>query len=149
MASTFSTTGEPLSRTKARKQAAKDAREQERQKIREDKRRLRDLRFQIERFPVPAGAAGVKFWQEFLELHDQHGKEGSVELYWGLMPKWDQFQLSRGGFPCPNNMRDDDAPTLSLTHRQVADVLARAARHPLTVEADAVLQAMHLEAGTV
>jgi len=144
MTSTFSTSAEPLSRTKARKQAAKDARELERQKLREAKRELRDSRYEIEHFPIAGGAAGVEFWQNFLALHAEHGKEGEVELYWGLMVKWDRFQLGRGGFPCPDEFRPDGSPRPSVTHQQVAAVLNRAARHPLTVEAEAVLQAAQL-----
>jgi hypothetical protein len=144
MTSTFDTSAEPLTRTKARKQAAKDAREQERQKLREAKRELRDSRYEIEHFPIAGGAAGVEFWQNFLALHAEHGKEGQVELYWGLMVRWDQFQLGRGGFPCPNDLRPTGSPRPSVTHQQVASVLDRAARHPLTVKAETVLQAAQL-----
>ena len=60
------------------------------------------------------------------------------------MVKWDQFQLGRGGFPCPSELRPAGSPRPSVNHQRVADVLNRAARHPLTVKAEAVLQAAQL-----
>jgi hypothetical protein len=146
--STFSTTAEPLTRTKARKQAAKDSRKEERDLIRDQKRQLRDLRYIAEKQTIPADLA-ADFWQQLIELQREHGKEGTTEFYWSLVPRWEQVQLSRGGGLCPDDLKPANAPRLTETHKRVAAALERASRNSRTVDAAQVLQAWAMEDGTV
>jgi hypothetical protein len=148
MTSTFSTTAEPLSRTKARKQAAKDARKEERDQIRDQKRQLRDLRYIAEHQTIPADLA-QEFWQQLIQLQHEHGKEGTTEFWWAIVPKWEQIQLGRGGGLCPDSMRPANAPSLSETHKRVAAALERASRNTRTLDVSQVLQAWALEDGTL
>lgn len=148
MASTFSTTAEPLSRTKARKQAAKDSRKEERDLIRDQKRQLRDLRYIAERQTIPADLA-ADFWQQLIQLQHEHGKEGTTEFWWALVPKWEQIQLGRGGGLCPDDLKPANAPRLTETHKRVAAALERASRNTRTLDASQVLQAWALEDGTL
>lgn len=148
MTSTFSTSAEPLSRTKARKQAAKDARKEERDLIRNQKRQLRDLRYIAEHQTIPADLA-EEFWQQLIRLQHEHGKEGNTEFWWAIVPKWEQIQLGRGGGLCPDSMRPANAPSLSETHKRVAAALERASRNTRTLDASQVLQAWALEDGTI
>jgi hypothetical protein len=148
MSSTFDTSAPALSRTKGRKQAAKDARQEERDRIRDEKRQLRDLRFIAERQTIPADLA-ADFWQQLIQLQHQYGKEGTTEFWWALVPKWEQIQLSRGGGLCPDNLRPANAPSLTDTHKRVAAALERASHNSRTLDASQVLQAWALEDGTV
>jgi len=148
MASTFSTTAEPLSRTKARKHAAKDSRKEERDLIRNQKRQLRDLRYIAERQTIPADLA-ADFWQQLIQLQHEHGKEGTTEFWWALVPKWEQIQLGRGGGLCPDDLKPANAPRLTETHKRVAAALERASRNTRTLDASQVLQAWALEDGTL
>ena len=148
MTSTFSTTAEPLTRTKARKQAAKDARQAERDQIRDQKRQLRDLRYIAEHQTIPAAMA-AEFWQQLLQLQHEHGKEGTTGFWWALVPKWEQIQLSRGGGLCPDTMRPANAPSLTETHKRVAAALERASHNSRTLDASQVLQAWAMEDGNV
>ena len=148
MASTFSTTAEPLTRTNARKQAAKDSRKEERDLIRDQKRQLRDLRYIAERQTIPADLA-ADFWQQLIQLQHEHGKEGTTEFWWALVPKWEQVQLSRGGGLCPDDLKPANAPRLTDTHKRVAAALERASRNTRTLDASQVLQAWALEDGTL
>ena len=148
MSSTFSTTAEPLSRTKARKQAAKDSRKEERDLIRDQKRQLRDLRYIAERQTIPADLA-ADFWQQLIQLQHEHGKEGTTEFWWALVPKWEQIQLGRGGGLCPDDLKPANAPRLTETHKRVAAALERASRNTRTLDASQVLQAWALEDGTL
>jgi len=148
MSSTFSTTAEPLSRTKARKQAAKDSRKEERDLIRDQKRQLRDLRYIAERQTIPADLA-ADFWQQLIQLQHEHGKEGTTEFWWALVPKWEQIQLGRGGGLCPDDFKPANAPRLTETHKRVAAALERASRNTRTLDASQVLQAWALEDGTL
>lgn len=134
--------------TRERKQLAKDQREAERQQIRNEKRQLRDLRYMAATQAIPADLA-QQFWGDLATLQQMHGKEGHTEFWWGLVPRWEQFQLANGGATCPDDIKPANAPRITETHRQVAAALERAARHQLTVSADAVLQAWASEAGTV
>ena len=146
MSSTFSTRA--LTRTKARKQAAKDARKEERDLIRDQKRQLRDLRYIAEKQTIPADLA-ADFWQQLIDLQREHGKEGTTEFYWSLVPKWEQVQLNRGGGLCPDDLKPANAPRLTETHKRVAAALERASHNSRTVDAAQVLQAWAMEDGTV
>lgn len=137
-----------LTSSKERKQAAADARELLRQQIKDEKRDLRDLRFMVERHTVPADKAEA-FWGQLIQLQQQHGKEGHTEFWFALVPRWEQHQLSRGGALCPESLKPADAPRLTQTQLNVSAALERAAKHQLTVTADAVLQAWAIESGTV
>ena len=148
MTSTFSTSEPALTRTKARKQAAKDSRKEERDRIRDQKRQLRDLRYIAEKQTIPADLA-ADFWQQLIELQREHGKEGTTEFYWSLVPKWEQVQLSRGGGLCPDDLKPANAPRLTDTHKRVAAALERASRNSRTVDAAQVLQAWAMEDGTL
>ena len=148
MTSTFDTSAEPLTRTKARKQAARDARQAERDRIRDQKRQLRDLRYIAEHQTIPAAMA-QEFWQQLVQLQHRWGKEGTTEFWWSLVPRWEQIQLSRGGGLCPDTMRPANAPSLTETHKRVAAALERASHNSRTLDASQVLQAWALEDGTL
>ncbi len=141
-------TGGEWTTTRERKQLAKDAREAEREQLRNEKRQLRDLRYMVNTQPIPADCAAL-FWADLVKLQDLHGKEGLTEFWWGLVPGFDRYQLGSGGSPCPDDLRPANAPRITETHRQVAAAMERAARHQLTVSADAVLQAWASETGKV
>jgi len=146
--STFSTTAEPLTRTKARKQAAKDSRKEERDLIRDQKRQLRDLRYIAEKQTIPADLAAA-FWQQLVDLQREWGKEGTTEFFWSLVPRWEQIQLGRGGGLCPDDLKPVNAPRLTDTHKRVAAALERASHNSRTVDAAQVLQAWAMEDGTL
>ena len=148
MSSTFSTSEPALTRTKARKQAAKDSRKDERDLIRDQKRQLRDLRYIAERQTIPADLA-ADFWEQLIQLQHEHGKEGTTEFWWALVPKWEQVQLSRGGGLCPDDLKPANAPRLTEPHKRVAAALERASHNSRTVDAAQVLQAWAMEDGTV
>jgi hypothetical protein len=78
------------------KQLAADAREQERETIRLEKRMLRDLRWTAERSRLRESD-----WQDLLRLHQSYGKEGPNQLWLELIPYWSQSQRLNGGVPCP------------------------------------------------
>lgn len=84
---------------KERQQLARDAREQEREMTRQEKRALRDLRFCAERSTLSEAE-----WRDFLALHALHGKEGIRELWESLIPYWNQCQARNGGEPCPKDL---------------------------------------------
>lgn len=134
--------------TRERKQLAKDQREAERQQIREEKRQLRDLRYMASTQTIPS-EHGEAFWQDLCKLQRLHGREGVTEFFWDLVPRWEKFQLARGGALCPDSLKPANAPRMTETHRKVAEALERAASHSLTVSADVVLQAWALESGTL
>ena len=148
MTSTFNASAEPLTRTKARKQAAKDARQAERDQIRDQKRQLRDLRYIAEHQTIPAAMA-AEFWQQLLQLQHEHGKEGTTEFWWKVVPKLEQAQLTRGGALCPKHLKPSGAPSLDETHKRVAAALERASHNSRTLDASQVLQAWAMEDGNV
>lgn len=84
---------------KERQQLARDAREQEREMTRQEKRALRDLRFCAERSTLSEAE-----WRDFLSLHALHGKEGIRELWESLVPYWNTCQRINGGEPCPADL---------------------------------------------
>lgn len=88
--------------TKERQQLAKEAREQEREMIRQEKRALRDLRFCAERSTL-----SEQEWRDFMALHALHGKEGLRELHESCIPYWNQCQARNGGSPCPLDLVPD------------------------------------------
>lgn len=131
-----------------RKQAAADARELLRQQIRNEKRDLRDLRFIAQNQTIPPDKA-AEFWQQLLQLQQEHGKEGHTEFWWSLVPRWEQIQLSRGGGLCPDNLKPQGAPRLTQTQIDLEAALKRAATNSRTIEASQVLQAWAMEDGTL
>jgi hypothetical protein len=84
------------------KQLAADAREQEREAIRLEKRLLRDLRWTAERSRLRESD-----WTDLLALHQKHGKEGGNQLWLELIPYWSQSQRLNGGVPCPDALQPD------------------------------------------
>ncbi len=88
--------------TRERKQLAADAREQEREAIRLEKRMLRDLRWTAERSRLRESD-----WTDLLALHHKHGKEGGNQLWLELIPYWSQSQRLNGGTPCPDALQPD------------------------------------------
>lgn len=74
----------------------RDAREQQREQIRLEKRMLRDLRWAVERSTVKESD-----WSDLIALQQQHGKEGPLQLFRELLPYWSQCQILNGGTPCP------------------------------------------------
>ena len=86
--------------SRERKQLAADQREAERERIRLEKRMLRDLRWTAERSRLSEAD-----WRDMLTLHQQWGKEGVNQLHLELIPYWSQCQLLNGGAPCPPELR--------------------------------------------
>ena len=74
----------------------KDAREQEREQLRLEKRHLRDLRWAIERSTIEASD-----WADLLTLQQAHGKEGPLQLFRELIPYWRDCQRINGGADIP------------------------------------------------
>lgn len=119
-----------------------------RDRLRLEKIQLKDHFFMAGSVPVPEAKAD-EFWERLLTLNEKHGKIGPYQLWHQHMAKWDGFQLHNNGTPCPDDLRPDHAPRVSELHRKVKAALDRAAKSPHTVTTDAVLQAVHLENGTV
>lgn len=84
---------------KERQLLAREAREQEREIIRQEKRALRDLRYCAERSTL-----SPEEWQDFLKLHQLHGKEGIRELWESCVPYWNSCQSRNGGSQCPSEL---------------------------------------------
>jgi hypothetical protein len=84
---------------KERQQLAREAREQEREMTRQEKRALRDLRYCAERSTL-----SPQEWQDFLKLHQIHGKEGIRELWESCVPYWNHCQSRNGGSQCPSEL---------------------------------------------
>jgi hypothetical protein len=83
--------------TRERKQSAADAREQEREALRLEKRMLRDLRWTAERSRLRESD-----WHDLVSLMHSHGKEGPSQLWLELIPYWSQSQRLNCGVPCPD-----------------------------------------------
>lgn len=77
----------------------RDAREAERERIRLEKRHLKDLRWALERSTVEASD-----WVDLIRLWQAHGKEGPMQLFQELIPYWSQCQTLNGGTPCPPSL---------------------------------------------
>jgi hypothetical protein len=88
--------------SRERKQQATDAREADRERIRLEKRQLRDFRWSAERSTLR-----LSDWSDMLTLHQLHGKEGLNQLWLELVPYWSQCQLLNGGITCPPDLRPD------------------------------------------
>ena len=88
--------------TRERKQSAADAREQEREALRLEKRMLRDLRWTAERSRLRESD-----WHDLVSLMHSHGKEGPSQLWLELIPYWSQSQRLNGGVPCPDVLQPD------------------------------------------
>jgi hypothetical protein len=88
--------------TRERKQSAADAREQEREALRLEKRMLRDLRWTAERSRLRESD-----WRDLVSLMHSHGKEGPSQLWLELIPYWSQSQRLNGGVPCPESLQPD------------------------------------------
>ena len=88
--------------TRERKQLAADAREQEREALRLEKRMLRDLRWTAERSRLRESD-----WHDLVSLMHIHGKEGPSQLWLELIPYWSQSQRLNGGIPCPDALQPD------------------------------------------
>jgi hypothetical protein len=88
--------------TRERKQSAADAREQEREALRLEKRMLRDLRWTAERSRLRESD-----WHDLVSLMHSHGKEGPSQLWLELIPYWSQSQRLNGGIPCPDALQPD------------------------------------------
>jgi len=127
-----------------RKQLATDAREEKRRIERERKRTLRDLRYVAENSTVPAAQAD-EFWLNLCTLHHEYGKEGLTEFWDRLVPAWEKLQRRRGGATCPEHLRPIWAPRPSQTELNIEQAIQRARTHRLTLQAEAVLQAVMLE----
>jgi hypothetical protein len=88
--------------TRERKQSAADAREQEREALRLEKRMLRDLRWTAERSRLRESD-----WHDLVSLMHSHGKEGPSQLWLELIPYWSQSQRLNCGVPCPDVLQPD------------------------------------------
>ncbi len=86
-----------------RKQLAVDAREQEREQLRLEKRHLRDLRWAVERSSIEASD-----WADLLSLQQAHGKEGPLQLWRELVPYWRDCQRINGGADIPAELFPQD-----------------------------------------
>lgn len=114
---------------KERQQLAREAREQEREIIRQEKRALRDLRYCAERSTLSA-----EEWQDFLKLHQMHGKEGIRELWESCVPYWNACQSRNGGSKCPSELMPDGLKLNAKTARTTPTTRkpANAPRKPRT-----------------
>ena len=74
----------------------REAREDEREQLRLEKRHLRDLRWAVERSRIEASD-----WADLLALQAAHGKEGPLQLWRELVPYWRQSQRLNGGADIP------------------------------------------------
>lgn len=74
----------------------REAREQEREQLRLEKRHLRDLRWAVERSSIEASD-----WADLLTLQAAHGKEGPLQLWRELVPYWRDCQRINGGADIP------------------------------------------------
>jgi hypothetical protein len=118
-----------------------------RDRLRLEKIQLKEHFFRAARVPILEAEAET-FWELLLNLNEKHGKIGPYQLWHEQMPKWDKFQLHHGT-PCPGYLRPDHAPRVTELHQKVKAALDRAAVSPHTLTTEAVLQAVHMQAGTV
>ena len=112
-----------------------------------EKIQLKEHFFRAAHVPI-LQAEAEEFWERLLTLNERHGKIGPYQLWHEQMPKWDKFQLHHGT-PCPGYLRPDHAPRVTELHQKVKAALDRAAVSPHTLTTEAVLQAVHMQAGTV
>lgn len=77
----------------------KDAREQEREQIRLEKRMLRDLRWAVERSTIKESD-----WADLLALHQQYGKEGPMQMVAEVIPYWRDCQRVNKGADLPQDV---------------------------------------------
>ena len=82
-----------------RKQAARDAREAEREAVRLEKRQHRDLRWAAERSTLEPSD-----WADLLALQAAHGKEGPLQVWRELVPYWRACQRCNGGADIPREL---------------------------------------------
>lgn len=126
---------------KERQQLAREAREQEREIIRQEKRALRDLRYCAERSTL-----SPEEWQDFLKLHAMHGKEGIRELWESCVPYWNSCQSRNGGSQCPSELmpaglklsaktRAQRQPRASRLTLHASHAPIKANREPVTLHA--------------
>ena len=83
----------------------KDAREQEREEIRLQKRMLRDLRWAVERSVIRSDD-----WATLLELHQLYGKEGPMQMRAEIVPYWRDCQRVNKGFDIPADLLEKVFP---------------------------------------
>jgi hypothetical protein len=88
--------------TRERKQLAADQREEERERIRLEKRLLRDLRWTAERSRLRESD-----WHDLVSLMHSYAKEGPNQQWLELIPFWSQSQRLNGGVPCPAELEPD------------------------------------------
>jgi hypothetical protein len=98
--------------TRERKQLAVDAREQEREQLRLEKRQLRDLRWAVERSTL-----ALSDWADLLALQQAHGKEGPLQLWRELVPYWRACQRCNGGADIPPELSPQATGILSRTEQ--------------------------------
>jgi len=67
--------------------SAREAAEERKEQIRLEKRLYKDLRWAAERSSLEPSD-----WQDLLTLHQQHGKEGNLQLQRELIPFWQTCQ---------------------------------------------------------
>ena len=84
----------------------RQTKEEERERIRLEKRDYRDLRHAIDRYPVTE-----QDWHTLLTLHSRYGREGARQLTFELIPSWSLRQESiPNGCPCPSDLWDQWKP---------------------------------------
>lgn len=99
----------------------REAREQEREQLRLEKRHLRDLRWAIERSTVEASD-----WADLLTLQQAHGKEGPLQLFRELIPYWRDCQRINGGADIPADLFPQATGIFSRTEKAPAAPVVRA-----------------------
>jgi hypothetical protein len=121
--------------SRERKQQATDAREADRERIRLEKRQLRDFRWTAERSKLRESD-----WADLLTLHQAHGKEGLNQLWLELVPYWSQCQRLNGGAPCPSHHTPawvaEIAPKLSVENPRTKPTTRKAPGAPRKTRAD-------------
>lgn len=83
----------------------KDAREQEREQVRLEKRMLRDLRWAVERSTIQESD-----WRDLLALHQQYGKEGPLQMIAEVIPYWRDCQRVNKGADLPQHVLSEVFP---------------------------------------
>jgi len=96
--------------TRERKRLAAEQREAERERTRLEKRMLRDLRWAVERSVIEPSD-----WADLLKLHQQHGKEGPLQMWRELIPYWRDCQRVNHGADIPPGLFPQDTGLSSRT----------------------------------
>lgn len=100
-----------------------DAREQEREQIRLEKRMLRDLRWAVERSTIKESD-----WADLLSLHQQYGKEGPMQMWAEIIPYWRACQRVNKGADIPEALFPQDMGLFPRTSQKAPATRTKATK---------------------